>query len=143
MIAVAVFLLILIAAYAVNASHNTYKNGFNLSINNQSSYFSNGNIIYNAVLSYNALSNSTVYFTLYAVYNGTSGYLGLYNSSLLKSNPPCQIRCVNQNKIRLNNTLGTYLINATAQSLNTTNVRLQAVLYNRQYFYASQPVNVK
>ncbi len=152
--ALAMFLAIAVAMVllAYN-SHLLYAKGFNLKIVDQSAYIAysaNGmeEAHYTGKLLYSSLATNTLYLAFGVSASTGAGLMGFANSPLISNPAKCNetdYSClVNVNRILLNNSTGTYMINATIPlNKNISAYWLEPYLYNGKYFYSAPTIEAK
>ncbi len=147
-IALAVIILSIAFLYT---SHQQLSKDFDLHITNQSAYYSNYNVTYNADLYYSNLKNASVYLTIVSssvsqIKYSSSLYGVIGPTSLFQNRSPCyQYSCIaNLSIIRLNGSSGIYKINAyfSGNKSNGNFTYMDALIYNGKYFYAAEPIKI-
>ncbi len=139
-IAAAVVLIIAV----IYAGHLAYTNNLGISIQNQSiTQTSPGNYIYSSRLSSVPDSNAVMSLLIEVISNGSDMYYGLFNSSIIKGSLNCSFPCsVNVNKIALPPS-GSYNLSASISGNIIKQAYFSAVLYNKDYYYRSQPIKYR
>ena len=133
--------LISLMLYLVFSSHASYLRGFSVSVSNQSLKTQNGTTLYDARISYQNLSNSTVYLAIVGMSNYSTGIYGLLNQSITANPVNCAVQypCgVNLNRIVLSGR-GVYDLHAIiTPALSPVPVNpASLILYNGINYYAA------
>ena len=128
----------------IYAGHLAYLNNIGISIQNQSiTQTSPGNYIYSSRLSSVPDSNAVMSLLIEVISNGSDMYYGLFNSSIIKGSLNCSFPCsVNVNKIALPPS-GSYNLSASISGNIIKQAYFSVVLYNKDYYYRSQPIKYR
>jgi len=141
-----VILLVIAAGIVTYASHVAYTRGFNIRVSEQSITLSGNKTTYTANLSYNGLSNSTVYFLLVGYSGSAVNFYGLANQTIVNGTvkPACNAYpcTVNTNELILNSSAYFRKIVAQVEYPQGNPISyVAAVIYNGEYFYVSDSIH--
>ncbi len=138
----AIGLSVLSIIIIILVSNNAYSINYGLSSSNVTiSRLNSTTLVYASHINYKRGTSMSLYLLIQENVPGNEGgFFGLYNQSLIKGSLNCSFPCsINVNRINLTGS-GSYNLTAYIPANIATPAYLSAVLYNKDFYYVSQPV---